>query len=66
MTKLFGSLKSTRWVTLLLFVLVWTAVGFAAGQWNVFQEMTWPMVSLGGAFIIGKSWRPSMKDGANV
>ncbi len=52
-------LNSTRWVTLLLFVAVWVSTGFIAGQWEVFTSMTIPIVSLAGAFIVGKSWRPS-------
>ena len=52
-------LRSTRWLALLLFVGVWVSVGFLAGQWEVFTSMTIPIVSLAGAFIVGKSWRPS-------
>jgi Na+/H+ antiporter NhaC len=52
-------LRSTRWLALLLFVGVWVSVGFLARQWEVFTSMTIPIVSLAGAFIVGKSWRPS-------
>ena len=58
------NLKSKRWVTLLLVNLIWVAVGFIAGMWDVFSQMILPIVGLNGAYIIGESWRPSGSSGA--
>ena len=53
------NIKSKRWITLLLIDLIWVAVGFFAGKWEMFGTMTIPMISLNGAYIIGESWRAS-------
>jgi hypothetical protein len=37
---------------------MWMLVGPVLCQWDVFTTMVIPMISLGGAYIIGDSWRP--------
>ena len=51
---------SKRWITLWAYIAVWLLVGPLCGQWDVFQYMSIPMISLGGAYIIGESWKPTL------
>lgn len=53
------NIKSKRWITILLNLLIWCGVGFVAGKWEVFKYMTIPVLSLIGTWIAGESWKPS-------
>ena len=51
---------SKRWITLWAYIGIWLLVGPGLAQWDVFQYMSIPMISLGGAYIIGESWKPTL------
>ncbi len=53
------NLKSKRILVLLLYMIIWTAVGLVAKEWEVFKYMVIPATSLFGGYILGESWRPS-------
>jgi hypothetical protein len=51
---------SKRWITLWAYIGIWLLVGPGLAQWDVFQYMSIPMISLGVAYIIGESWKPTL------
>ena len=53
------NLKSKRFLVILLYLAVWCGVGFIAGNWVIFKYMIIPMISFGGGYVLGESWRPS-------
>lgn len=53
---------SKRWITLGAYFAMWLLVGPVLCQWDVFTSMVIPMISLGGAYIIGDTWRPSFPE----
>jgi len=59
-------IKSKRFLTLLIYMGIWVAVGFVGKQWDTFGSMIWAVTGVVGGYILGESWRPSGPGNTNT
>jgi hypothetical protein len=50
---------SKRFADLMVVTAIWASTGFIMGQWDVFTNMTIPMIGLHTAYIAGETIRKS-------